>query len=142
VQLRLGRFNRRSAAWRLSGGSSPRKANFLQLVSRAMVGLDLEAVRKITWRFEGYASTVCRATCGRCGADTTQGEHCCCYDRSGLYDASPKIKFGRCMQRVTESRWSMFEELRTLHGDFARESSAVSLHEVSLGGGRGRTAWI
>jgi hypothetical protein len=38
-----------------------------------MVGLDLEAVRKITLRFEGYASTVCRATCGRCGADTTQG---------------------------------------------------------------------
>jgi hypothetical protein len=73
VQLRIGRFNHHFDAWRLSGGSSPRKANFLQLVSRAMVGLDLEAVRKITLRFEGYASTVCRATCGRCGADTTQG---------------------------------------------------------------------
>jgi hypothetical protein len=31
VQLRLGRFNRRSAAWRLAGGSSPRGANFLQV---------------------------------------------------------------------------------------------------------------
>jgi hypothetical protein len=30
VQVRLGRFNRRSAAWRLAGGSSLRRANFLQ----------------------------------------------------------------------------------------------------------------
>jgi hypothetical protein len=29
VQVCLGRSNRRSAAWRLAGGSSPRRANFL-----------------------------------------------------------------------------------------------------------------
>jgi hypothetical protein len=73
VQLRLGRSNRRSAVWRLAGGSSPRRANFLQLVSRAMVRLDLEALRKITWRFEGYASRRRRATCDRYEADTMQG---------------------------------------------------------------------
>jgi hypothetical protein len=67
-------------------------------------------------------------------------EHCCCYDCSRSDGTSPEIKFGRHMQRITESIWSMFEELRILHGDFARESSALSLHEVSLGGGRGRTA--
>jgi hypothetical protein len=73
VVFRLGRFNRCSAAWRLAGGSSPRRANFLQLVSRAMVRLDLEVVQKITWRFEGYASTRCRSLCGQCGADSAQG---------------------------------------------------------------------
>jgi hypothetical protein len=73
VQLRLGRFNRRSAAWRLAGGSSPQRANFLQSVSRAMVGLDLEVVQKITWRFESYASIRCHSLCDRCGVDTTQG---------------------------------------------------------------------
>jgi hypothetical protein len=72
VQVRLGRSDRRFAAWRLASGSFPRRANFLQLVSRAMVRLDLEALRKITWRFEGYASTRRRATYGRCGADTTK----------------------------------------------------------------------
>jgi hypothetical protein len=50
---RLGRSNRCSAMWRLAGGLSSRRAKFLQLVSRAMVGLDLEAMQKITWRFEG-----------------------------------------------------------------------------------------
>jgi hypothetical protein len=40
---------------------------------RAMVRLDLEAVQKITWRFEGYASTRRCATCDRYGTDTMQG---------------------------------------------------------------------
>jgi hypothetical protein len=39
---------------------------------RAMVRLDLEVVQKITWRFEGYASTRRRAMYCRCRADTTQ----------------------------------------------------------------------
>jgi hypothetical protein len=50
-KVHLGRSNRRSAVWRLAGGLSTRRANFLQLVSRAMVRLDLEAA-KINWRFE------------------------------------------------------------------------------------------
>jgi hypothetical protein len=33
VQVRLGRSDRRSAAWRLAGGLSPRRDNILQLVS-------------------------------------------------------------------------------------------------------------
>jgi hypothetical protein len=39
----------------------------------AMVRLDQEALRKITWRFEGYASIRRRAMCDRYRADTTQG---------------------------------------------------------------------
>jgi hypothetical protein len=73
VQVCLGKSNRRSTMWRLAGGSSSRRANFLQLVSRATVRLDLKDVQKITWRFEGYASTRRRATCDRYGADTMQG---------------------------------------------------------------------
>jgi hypothetical protein len=62
--------------WRLAGGLSSRRAKFLQLVPRAMVELDLEAVQKITWRFEGYASARRRAMCSRYGVDTTQGGAC------------------------------------------------------------------
>jgi hypothetical protein len=41
-----------------------------------MVRLDLEALRKIIWRFEGYyASTRHRATCNRSDADTMKVEH-------------------------------------------------------------------
>jgi hypothetical protein len=82
VQLRLGRFNRRSAAWRLAGGSSPRRANFLQLVSRDMVRLDLEAVQRITWRFESYASTRCRATTVSAEWIRCKVEHDCGYHRN------------------------------------------------------------
>jgi hypothetical protein len=57
VQVCLSRSNRRSAVWRLAVGSSPWRANFLQLVSRVMVGLDPDTMWDITWRFESYAST-------------------------------------------------------------------------------------
>jgi hypothetical protein len=46
------------------------EGNFLTIGVKAMVGLDLETVQKITWRFEGYASTRRRIMYGRCKADT------------------------------------------------------------------------
>jgi hypothetical protein len=46
VQVRLSRFNRCSTTWRLTGGSSSRRANFLQLVSELWLDWILRLCRR------------------------------------------------------------------------------------------------
>jgi hypothetical protein len=92
VQVLLGRSNRRSVAWRLAGGSSPRRANFLNwyqgyswIGSRDSVEDHMEirglCIYKVSCNVHRYgAGTVQGGACDRgwsCGRSTIVGGSYC-----------------------------------------------------------------
>jgi hypothetical protein len=82
MQVRFGRSDRRSAAWRLAGDLSPRRANFLQLVSRAMVWIGSRGGAEDHLEIRGLCiyKTSCNARAERIWRKV---EHGCGYGRSG-----------------------------------------------------------
>jgi hypothetical protein len=88
VQDRLGRSYRRSAAWRLAGGLSPRRANFLHYSSGEIHRSSIRApVWRLGWRggSQGQCVPLLQAArpAPRDGAAVPRGSAACSYRRHG-----------------------------------------------------------